>query len=423
MATSPEALLISSILLGRDYNVATMGGITQEMFTAYPEEWAWLENYVMRRKRIPSKLAFKTQFPDFAIKNVNDTAHYSDEVRKHFARRQLTKSMSNAADCLADGSLTEALDTLRSTAIQVGATLNGVQDKNLATDWQSIYDEVAGRVERYEKYGKSGVPTGFETFDDRTGGVAPGQLVVVGARLGEGKSWTLIRMSMAAIMEGHRVHYSSLEMSNAEVGMRLHNFLSGQIGKQVFQAELLAQGRDFDLNEYKSFLRSIKGAVKGQMTMSDTRNIGLAEIAAQIERHKPEVYFLDYLTLARMGGEGGWKDIGDFTKGLKDLAKDAGVTIISAAQLNRSAAQGRGPADTDTIGGSDQIGQDADIIITMKKRSETVTQYKVVKNRAGRSGFSWYANLDMDRGIFQEVSGNTALDLIDRDKDRDGDDD
>lgn len=418
MATSPEAMLLSSILRDRDYTTATICGVTPEMFTAYPDEWNWVAEYVGKHKKVPTKNAFKAQFPDFRVKAVNDSAHFADEVRRQYARRMMTKAMNASADLLADGLLTDAVESIQRSAVEVGAALSGVQDKNFSTDWEHIYGEVERRKERFDQFGRAGIPTGFETFDDRAGGLVPGQLAVIAARLGVGKSWTLIYMAMVAMMNGDKAHYSSLEMSNAEVGMRLHNFLSGAIGKQVFTAQSLAQGTDFDLIEYKRFLRDVKSSMKGQLTMSDTRRIGLTEIAAQIERHQPDIYFLDYLTLARMRGDGGWKDIGDFTKGLKDLAKETNTVIVTAAQLNRQAAGSKGMADSDTIGGSDQIGQDADVIITAKKHSESVLQYKLVKHRQGRANYHWWMNLDLQQGVFREVSYNDAQDMIDRDKDR-----
>lgn len=414
-------MLISSILRDRDYTTATICGVTPEMFTAYPDEWDWVAEYVGKHKKVPTKNAFKAQFPDFRIKAVNDSAHFSDEVRRQYARRMMTRAMNTSADMLADGLLTDAVDAIHKSAIEVGAALNGVQDKNFTTDWEHIYGEVEQRKERFDKYGRAGIPTGFETFDDRSGGLVPGQLAIVAARLSQGKSWTLIYMAMVAMMNGHKAHYASLEMSNAEVGMRLHNFLSGSIGKQVFTAQALSQGSDFDLIEYKRFLKDVKASMKGQLTMSDTRRIGLTEIAAQIERHQPDIYFLDYLTLARMKGGGDWKDIGELTKGLKDLAKETNTVIVSAAQLNRQAAGTKGVADADTIGGSDQIGQDADVIFTMKKHSETIIQYKLTKNRQGRAGYHWWMNLDLQQGVYKEVSANDAQDLIDRDKDREDD--
>ncbi len=139
--------------------------------------------------------------------------------------------------------------------------------------------------------------------------------------------------------------------------------------------------------------------------------------AAQIERHKPDVYFLDYITLAATRGDGGWQDLGNFSKDLKTIGKDYQCGMVSAAQLNRDGI-GREPAGPEALAQSDAIGQDADAVITAKKVSESVIKMKMAKYRHGRSGYTWYSQLDMDRGIFREVTKNEAMKIMDTDSDR-----
>lgn len=421
MPSNPEQLLISSVLRNRTtgYTEAITCGVKPEMFKGYAEEWKWITSYVNRHLSAPTKGAFLNQFPDFRVKLVDDVAHFCDLVRTAHARAELTASIKEMGALLAADEISEACTLIQDAAIKIGAQMGGLHDSNFAEDWEDIYKDVAKRKERFDLYGMAGVPTGFVTFDERTGGLGAGQLTVVGSRMGQGKSWTLMRMASAALMDGYNAHYSSLEMSKTEVGVRMHNMLSGRIGKTVFRAIDLTQGRDFDLDAYKAFLRTLRTVVKGSLTVSDTRDIGLPEIAAQIERYHPDVYFLDYMTLARVGGDGGWKAIGDFTKGLKDLAGKTQCSIVAAAQLNRSAASTQpsrpGP---ETLGQSDQIGQDADTLIFGQKLSQTIIKYHVPKLRHGADNFGWHALLDTDRGKFEEVTYDEAKRQIELDKDR-----
>lgn len=418
MATSPEALLISSVIRDCDYTTALAHGIGKEMFHAYQDEWAWMESYFSKYRKTPTKVAFKRRFPDFPLKMVNDTAHFVDEVRHAHSRIQLVATMSDAADFIADGKTAEAISHVQKSMIQVTAEMGGVQDIDILADWENIFNEVKHRKETYEANGMAGIPTGFDTLDERTGGLQPGQLWIVGARLGEGKSWSLLRMAVAAIMGGHSAHFAALEMSRIDVAMRVHNFLSGHVGKTVFKSMALAQGKDFDISEYREFLRNLKSQIKGTLTVSDNRKIGSLEIASQIERHRPSVYFLDYLTLAKTGGDGGWQDIGKFSKELKVLAGEYQIPIVAAAQLNRENGLGRDVPGAEALAGADAIGQDADAVITLKKRTERVTEYNLAKYRHGTAGYHWHVQMEMTKGIMQEVSYNKARDLMDKDREK-----
>ena len=416
MPTSPEIMLLSSIVRDADFNTAVAASVNETMFHTHRDEWVWLSRYYNRYKKTPSRAAFMHQFPDFRMKSANDVAHFAEEVRIAHARSQLTTGLRDVAELIADGDTSGAVALLQNTAVKISADMSSTNDINLLSDWEELYKEAEERQRRYEEYGSAGIPTGWESFDDRAGGIAPGQLGIVAARLGELKSWTLMRMATTALMNGHKVHYASLEMSRAEVGMRVHNMISGSVGKQVFQSSDLMRGNNFDLHEYKRFLRSLNKEVKeGQFTVSDTRNIGIAEIAAHIERYKPDIYFLDYLTLARMSGDGNWKDIGDFTKQLKDLSGSYGVAIWAAAQLNRQGV-GKEPGGAETLAGSDQIGQDADMIISQKKVAGGVVKMSLTKYRHGSAGYGWWAHLNTERGTYGEVSKAEADVLIERER-------
>lgn len=416
MATNPEALLISSVLREKDFTTAMARGVTNELFHAYQDEWLWIERYFSKHRKTPSKLAFKNHFPEFQVKAVEDTAHFVDEVRKSHSMYAMTGAMRDAADLMADGDVNAASMLLQKSVVTVNSQIGGTNDVNILESWKGIYDDVKFRKDKFDSDGMAGVPTGFETLDERTGGLQPGQLWIVGARLGEGKSWAMLRMAVAAIIMGHKVHFAALEMSQVDVAMRIHNFLSGSVGKQVFQSMALSQGKNFDIKAYREFLRTLSQQIKGTMTVSDKRKIGSLEIAAQIERHRPDVYFLDYLTLAKTQGDGGWQDIGRLAKDLKDIAGEYKIPIVSAAQLNRADGTGKAMPGPEALAQADAIGQDADAVITMKKRSDTIIEFMLAKYRHGNAGYGWHAKMDLDRGEFNELSYNKAMDQIEKDK-------
>ena len=419
MAVTPETLLISSVLNTKNFKLALTEGATPEMFHLHDEEWDWLVRYFAKYRRTPSKIAFTRAFPKFRIRDVDDTKHFVSEVRIEHARTLLTEHLRDQADLLSQGRVAEACEIAQSGIVKIAGGLGGMDEVDALADWKHTYNEVKARKLRADQFGQSGIPTGMTTLDDMTGGIAPGQLWVVGARLGEGKSWFLARMAVGAIMNGYKAHFAALEMSRTEVVMRLHNLLSSSYGQAVFQSTQLSQGKDYDIRAYREFLEKLPEKIKGSMTVTDTRNIGAMEIAAHLERNRPDVYYLDYLTLAKTRGDGGWQDIGNFSKDLKALAGQYQVGMVAAAQLNRNGADtSKEPPGAETIASADAIGQDADGVITLKKKSDRVTMAKMAKYRHGRSGYCWYLRVDLDAGLIEEVSKQQAEDLMDQDSDR-----
>lgn len=418
MATNPEVLLISSVLREGKLPFAIRNNITHDLFHLCNDEWRWLESYYKKFRKTPTKLAFVNQFPAFKIKAVNDTELYVDEVRKAHGRHELTSLIRDAADGIADGEIDSVMADLQSKVLAIGTEMGTIKDVDVISDWKDVYQSAVTRQKNYLQNGLAGVPTGFPTVDSRTGGLQEGQLVIVAARLGVGKSWMLNQMATAAILAGHNVHFAALEMQRDEVTFRIHNLLSKHMGNgDIFEAQGLTQGNGVDLKKYKAFLEGMSNNMSNKLTISDVRGIGIGEIISQIERHQPRVYFLDYLTLAKMSGEGGWKDIGNFTKQLKDAAGRYGCTIVAAAQLNREAV-GKEPPTADTIAESDAIGQDADMIITLKKMSARVIKARLAKLRSGSGDYMWWNKFDTKTGDFHEIRLDAAEDLISEDQDR-----
>lgn len=404
--------------------VAFKMGVGKDLFHACPDEWAWLERYYMKHKKTPSKVAFKTQFPEFSVKAVNDTAHFAVEVRKAHAQQALTSALRDSAGHIAAGNLDAALTAIQKNVITVSAAMGDVNDdSDIITSWEDTFEEVERRVERVNQHGMAGIPTGFTTLDDRTGGPQPGQSWIVGARLGSGKSWAMMRMAAAAIVNGYNVQYNALEQSRAEVTMRMHSLLSGAVGKEIFNNMDLAQGRGFDVGEYREFLYNLSGHIKGRMHVSDTSRgmVSPMTIAAQIERNQPDIVFIDYLTL--MQGAKDWQAIGEISGAIKNLAQQYQVPIVSASQLNRAAGiGGKEIPGAEALSQADAIGQDADAVVNMRMMSSSTIQMKLVKYRHGNSGYKWWCHYAPGKGIFKECSYDEALALKDIDDAADDDD-
>lgn len=413
----PEALLISSVLRTGNYTTPVHRGISNRLFHLHQDEWRWLERYTTKWKRTPSKVTFKAKFPEFQIKAVDDVEHFIEEVKREHARYLLSETIDDTITLLESDDIEEAVKLLHGAAINLQVELQGdaVGELDLIEDWSVLYDEVKRRMDKRGETGLAGVPTGFPTLDDLTGGPQAGDFWVIAARLGVGKTWTLIRMGAAALFSNHHLQYDALEQTSVQVGMRFHTFISSKHGKQVFRALDLTKGENIDLLSYRKWLANLKKRVGSRIKIADQRGgrITPMTIAAQIERNKPDVLFLDYLTLVE--GEKDWQAVAKLSNEIKSLAQRYAVPIVAAAQINRT-GEGKEPPRANHIAIADAIGQDADCVVTMMKPSQHVMKFRLAKFRNGEDDEMWWCKFTPNTGQFDEISGDRARELISEDQ-------
>lgn len=421
MASHPETLLISAIIRSRDHVTPMTNGIKQSLFHLHPEEWQWIERYIRLRRRTPSRQAFKNKFPGFTILAVDDVEFYCDEVKQSHVRHTLIDLMDDTADRIESSSdMMDAVKHLHSEVIALTAQVAGQEfDTDIADSWKGIYEDVADKVARVEEKGMPGIPTGFTTLDERTGGPGPGDYWVIAGRLAQGKTWTGIRMGCAAAFAGYSVQYFALEQSRTQIALRVHTFMASEYGKSLFKHIDLQQGKNFRLKDYRNFLKSLKSHLPGKFYVNDQSSgrVSALTIAAQIELHQPDIVFVDYLTLMEKDSDE-WQSIASLSADIKSLSQQYQIPIVVLAQINRSGG-GKEPPGTEYIAQSDRIGQDADAVITLTKRTPHVIKMKLAKYRHGQDGYTWWCKFSPNTGHFDEVTGDEAQDIMDNDMEDD----
>lgn len=281
-----------------------------------------------------------------------------------------------------------------------------VTNRDVRNSYQSL-EEIMG--EYYEQLGelcadqskKLGVSTGFPSIDAMLLGLRPGQMVVVGARPGVGKTSFALNLAVNAAADGASVAFFSLEMSKVEIAQRL---LSSQSGVSL-QDIRAARIRD---NQWPMLLQATDDLSRLDIMIDDTPGTTVTEIRAKARRmlHGKElgVVIVDYLQLLSppVGGhraDSRATEVSEMSRGIKIMAKDLNCPVIALSQLNRQVTDRKGqkPQLSD-LRESGSIEQDADIVILLD-RSMTedeaarddrpdvgITNFIIAKNRSGALG-------------------------------------
>jgi len=269
---------------------------------------------------------------------------YADIVRERSLLRQLIRAGTEIAAAVFnnDGETARALvdraeqrvfeiaeGSFRSRegAVSVRSLLPGVIDQ--IDDWHNNPDKLRG------------LPTGFTDFDKITGGLRPGDLVIVAGRPSMGKTTLAVNMAeYAAVHPGTRASVAifSMEMPSEQVitrmlasigGVPLNSLRSGKISDEDW---VRITGATSQLSEAKIFI-------------DETPALNPTELRARARRVKREhglnLIVVDYLQLMQVPGtkENRATEIAEISRGLKALAKELQVPVIALSQLNRAVEQ------------------------------------------------------------------------------------
>jgi len=275
---------------------------------------------------------------------------------------------------------------------------------------EEIVDEF-GRIHTTLKKPR-GLETGYVNLDRKLGGLKPGDLIIVAARPGVGKTALILNFAHSMAAKGHRVGLFSLEMSKEQVALRLLAMTTG------IPSDRLDQG-NFTREEIQILTRRYGELSRLPIYIDDTSVLNIRALKNRARRlwaqHRVEIIFVDYLQLMEgltPGEEGGRvQEVTEISRGLKQIARELQIPVVACSQLSRKVEQRsmHRPILSD-LRESGSLEQDADVVILMyredyydKQRGEVITsetaemgsrvEINVAKHRNGPTGFVYLTYL------------------------------
>ena len=243
--------------------------------------------------------------------------------------------------------------------------------------------------------------TGFSKLDEITGGLEGGDVIVIGARPGVGKSAFTSQIILEMAKAGKRIGFYNLEMSEKQVYERL---LSNQSGIRLNRIRRAIQFLGDEKERFESANQML-----GKMDIlisSGTKSV--SEIRNECRHQELDCIIIDYLQLVRADTryQSRASEVGAISKAIKALAMELNVPIIALSQLNRTSEMRETKEPTmGELREAGDIEQDASIIIllwNLDNEDKTRKGLKVDKNRQGELGKIVY-RFDGNEMRFQET--------------------
>ena len=318
--------------------------------------------------------------------------HYAESVRKNAVLRGLVI----VARSIQDACLCQGPKDAEKIALEAESAMLRLIDRQGGdpSTLSEVFGEALAYVdERCQREGEfAGLTTGFHGFDRLTGGLEPGQLIVIAARPSVGKTIFAGNAADSVAQRGHSVLFFSLEMSRREIGMRLLS------ARSKVSVHAMRTGTN-DQGHWSRMSNQVSQASKQRLFVDDKGAIGVGYVRAKARRikrqHGLDLIVIDYLGLMKGQGDSRTQEIGSISRGLKALAKELGVPIMLLAQLNRGVESrtDKRPVLSD-LRDSGEIEQDADIVVMLHREAlfnsapewQGLAELLVRKNRNGPLG-------------------------------------
>ncbi len=329
-----------------------------------------------------------------------NVSSYCKIIKEKYLARCLIKASEEIGTlCYGENDITNIMDLSIAKIFDVAQQ----RDNQSVTHIKSIvFDNYSKLMELMKNEVKfNGISTGYKDLDLKIQGLQPGQLVLIAARPGMGKSSFAVNIAQNIAIRGKiPTAIFTLEMTKEEVTSRIVSSEARIDNKKLKTGELNEQ-------EVMRYIEVLEPIAASPIYIDDTASISATELRAKCKRLKLEknlgLVVIDYLQL--MSGsskESRQQEISEISRSLKLLAKELEIPVIALSQLSRAPEQRKDdqrPMLRD-LRESGAIEQDADMVMFLYRddkynedsEEKNIAECILAKNRSGETGtvkFTW----------------------------------
>ncbi len=277
-----------------------------------------------------------TQLPS-AVPAPGNARHYAQIVKQNALLRRLLNASHRIQQSVheREGEPTQLVEEAERILFKVA-----YEDR--ASDFRKVADVLEDEIDRLEALAKgdrelTGTPSGFRDLDDKLGGFQPGNLIIIAARPSIGKSALVCNIAEnVAAKQNTPVAFFSLEMSEAELA---HRFIAC---RSRIPNDRLRKGK-VSQRDWPRVVRACNELESAPLWLDDSSDLSLLDLRAKARRlHSSEgglgLVIVDYMQLMRAEDSriNRVEQVGQFSRGLKILARELDVPVLALSQLSRA---------------------------------------------------------------------------------------
>lgn len=337
------------------------------------------------------------------IPSASNLGYYLDAVAENYKARRLLQICTGVVSRVYEGGgsgeeVNAALEALESETLKLR---EGVKAAEFVTG-KEIANRAIDEIERAHSGVKTGIFSGISDLDKATGGWRPGEVVVIAALPGTGK--TAIALNIAAhnaIEKNIPVGIFSMEMQAVTLGIRIICGLADVDTKNIRDG-FLAE-RDFPRLSLAASRIAQAPLVVDEHGDMDIRTLR-ARARRMVHDHKVQLIVVDYIQLiagvSRKASENRQVEVAEVSTSIKSMAKELNIPVIVLAQLNRESEKRGGKPRLSDLKESGRIGEDASFVGVLYRTTEDEAEREnediqkicpvsmfIPKQREGDSGF------------------------------------
>jgi replicative DNA helicase len=344
--------------------------------------------------------------------------HYAKIVKEKSVLREIIRAAGRVIDS-SSGSISDLQEYLTDVESTFFQLTNQTKTNNLKSFKESLREVLQDLQNGNRQKGEIlGLSTGFKSIDKVLLGMQEGQLIILAARPGVGKTSLALNFAI-----------NSCKHSGKPIAIYSYEMLSKELSARIISSEACVDSRKIKTNDYtdmdlRNLLQATQKISNLPIYINDSGATTLLDIRSQCRKIKAEqglgVIVIDYLQLMKphIRKPQREQEIAEISRGLKELAKELRCPIIALSQLNRSsmARADKRPALQD-LRESGSIEQDADVVMLIHREDaidtnaveKGIAELIVAKNRAGECQnikMSWIGSQTKFAEISYSASGD-----------------
>ena len=418
-----QSKIISSLLSDNKF-IQTISDILEPTyFDSDANKWLTKEisKYFMEFRKAPTLEVLKVKINQMeddilkvsVVENLKDSWRNIESTDLDFVKQE---TLSFCKNQVLKGAITEAVDLLEQKKyddikVIIDSAMKAGSERDLGHDYIiSLEDRLTESVRETQ-------PTPWDAVTNvMDGGLAGGELGVLVAPAGIGKTWCLQALAAHLVREGKTVVHYTLELNESYVGLRYDTVFSGTPTANI--------------KFYQEDVQKVIDGLKGKLIIKyyPTRSASVNTLAAhlkqmEIQEIKPDAVIVDYADILKPTTF--YKEkrhaTGETYENLRGMAGEFDIPVWTASQANRSSLE-EDVIDATKVSEDYSKVMTADFVMSVSRKVEdkiaNTGRFHVIKNRFGVDGITFPANINTNTGLIEvheasTVSGKQAQNKMD----------